>query len=127
MAYHTAETGSLADVVGRAAERASTRALVTCTLAGLLVLLVVTVWMLFGHRGQWQLPLAATAVAGLSFGLGGLAHQLLRDEQAQPLPDPARLTTLRLVQRACVLSGAAGAIVGAGRVLMGLYGRSNWH
>jgi hypothetical protein len=127
MPYHAAETGSLADVVGRAADRASTGALVTCALAGLLVLMAVLVWALFGRRGQWQLPLAATAVAGLSFGLGGLAHQRLRDEQTQPLPDRARVTTLRLVQRACILSGAAGAIVGAGRVLMGLYGSSFWN
>jgi hypothetical protein len=53
-----------------------------------------------------------------------LAHQRLRDERTQPLLDHGRLTALRLVERAAIICGAAGAIVGAGRVLMGLYGSS---
>jgi hypothetical protein len=122
-----AVTGSLPDVVGRAAERASARTLVICALAGLVALLVVVLWVLVGRRGQWQLPLGAGALAGLAFGLGGLAHQGVAHEQSRPTPDRRHLTALRVVERACILSGAAGAIVVAGRALMALYGSSFWN
>jgi hypothetical protein len=118
---------SLAEVVVRVAEHASTRTLVTCALAGLVALVSVLFLALFGRGGQWLLPVAATSVAAVAFGLGGLAHQALRDERTQPLPDHARLSALRLVERAAILCGAAGAVVGAGRVLMGLYGSSFWN
>ena|ERR1700722_7875401 len=127
VSQNNAMDGSLVEVVSRAAERASTRTLVMCSLVGLTILLAAALWTLFGRPGQWPLPLAACAVVGLAFGIGGLAHQSLRDEMSRPAPVHRRVATLRLVQRACVLCGAAGAIVGAGRVLMGFYGSSFWN
>src|SRR5580698_1626103 len=127
VSQNNAMDGSLVEVVSRAAERASTRTLVTCALVGLTVLLAAALWTLFGRPGQWPLPLGACAVVGLAFGVGGLAHQSLRDELTQPLPDHRRVAALRLVQRVCVLCAAAGAIVGAGRLVLGLDGHSSWH
>jgi hypothetical protein len=122
-----ADQGSLADVVQRAATRASTRTLVLCTLSGLLALMLVFLWALFGHRDRWVLPFAAGALSALAFGLGGLAHQRLLDEEHRGAPDFSRLTTLRLVQRASVVIGAAGAVIFVGRILMGLYGSNFWN
>lgn len=122
-----ADQGSLADVVQRAATRASTRTLVLSTLSGLLVLILVFLWALFGHRDQWVLPFAAGALSALAFGLGGLAHQRLVDEEHRGAPDFSRLTTLRLVQRASVLIGAVGVIILVGRLFIAVSGKYAWH
>src|ERR1700722_245175 len=127
VSQNNAMDGSLVEVASRAAERASTRTLVMSALVGLTILLTAALWTLFGRGGQWPLPLAAGAVVGLAFGIGGLAHQSLRDELSHPSPDHGRVASLRLVQRACALSAATGAIVGAGRVMMGFYGSSFWN
>jgi hypothetical protein len=117
----------LADVLERAADGASTPTLVVCTLCGLAALLAVLLFGLFGGHGAWLLPFGAAAVTSLAFGLGGLAHQQLHDEQAAPVPDRPRLTALRALQVVSVVAGATGAVVLVGRVLMALYGKSNWH
>jgi hypothetical protein len=122
-----ADQGSLADVVQRAATRASTRTLVLSALSGLLALILVFLWALIGHRERWVLPFAAGALSAVAFGLGGLAHQRLLDEEHRGAPDFSRLTTLRLVQRASVLIGAAGAVIFVGRILMELYGSNFWN
>jgi hypothetical protein len=122
-----ADQGSLADVLERAADRASMPTLVLCALSGLVTLLVVLLLGLFGRPAGWQLPCGAAAVAALAFGLGGLAHQRLHDEQAQPLLDQPRLTALRVLQAASVLVGAAAAVVLVGRVLATLFGSSFWN
>jgi hypothetical protein len=122
-----ADQGSLADVVERAADGASVRTLVICTLVGLVALVATVLWLLFGGHGQWQLPFAAGAVSSVAFGIGGLAHQRLQEEQAVPESDPSHLATLRVVQGGSIIAGAAGAIVLAGRVLMALYGSSFWN
>jgi cytochrome c-type biogenesis protein CcmH/NrfG len=122
-----ADQGSLADVLERAADRASIPTLVLCAVSGLVALLAVLLLGLLGRQGAWQLPGGAAAVAALAFGLGGLAHQRLRDEQAQPVLDRPRLTALRVLQAGSVLAGAAGAIVLVGRVLAAFYGSSFWN
>jgi hypothetical protein len=101
--------------------------LVLCALSGLVALLTVLLLSLFGRQGGWQLPCGAAAVAALAFGLGGLAHQRLRDEQAQPSLDRSRLAALRVLQVGAVLVGATAAVVLVGRGLAALFGSSFWN